>query len=34
MSNRIDYAKVSPEGYKAFGGVYVYRSEMRPCQKN
>jgi AhpD family alkylhydroperoxidase len=23
MSNRIDYAKVSPEGYKAFGGVYV-----------
>ena len=24
MSNRIDYAKVSPEGYKAFGGVYVY----------
>jgi AhpD family alkylhydroperoxidase len=22
MSNRIDYAKVSPEGYKAFGGVY------------
>jgi AhpD family alkylhydroperoxidase len=24
MSNRIDYAKASPEGYKAFGGVYVY----------
>jgi len=24
MNNRIDYAKVSPEGYKAFGGVYVY----------
>src|SRR6478752_10062259 len=24
MSNRIDYAKISPEGYKAFGGVYVY----------
>ena len=24
MSNRIDYAKVSPEGYKAFGGVYVF----------
>jgi AhpD family alkylhydroperoxidase len=24
MSNRIDYAKVSPGGYKAFGGVYVY----------
>ncbi|NIJ35337.1 carboxymuconolactone decarboxylase family protein [Sphingomonas oligoaromativorans] len=23
MSNRIDYAKVSPDGYKAFGGVYV-----------
>ncbi len=23
MSNRIDYAKVSPEGYKAFGQVYV-----------
>lgn len=23
MSNRIDYAKVSPEGYKAFGEVYV-----------
>jgi AhpD family alkylhydroperoxidase len=24
MSNRIDYAKASPEGYKAFGGVYLY----------
>src|ERR1700754_188380 len=24
MSNRIDYAKASPEGYKAFGGVYAY----------
>ena len=24
MSNRIDHAKVSPAGYKAFGGVYVY----------
>ena len=24
MSNRIEYAKASPEGYKAFGGVYVY----------
>jgi AhpD family alkylhydroperoxidase len=24
MSNRLDYAKASPEGYKAFGGVYVY----------
>ena len=24
MSNRIEYAKVSPDGYKAFGGVYVY----------
>jgi AhpD family alkylhydroperoxidase len=23
MSNRIDYAKVSPEAYKAFGGVYA-----------
>lgn len=23
MSDRIDYAKVAPEGYKAFGGVYV-----------
>jgi AhpD family alkylhydroperoxidase len=23
MSNRIDYANVSPEVYKAFGGVYV-----------
>lgn len=23
MSNRIDYAKASPEGYKAFGGVYA-----------
>jgi AhpD family alkylhydroperoxidase len=24
MNNRIEYAKVSPDGYKAFGGVYVY----------
>jgi AhpD family alkylhydroperoxidase len=24
MSNRIDYAKASPAGYKAFGGVYVH----------
>lgn len=24
MSKRIDYAKASPAGYKAFGGVYVY----------
>ena len=24
MSKRIDYAKASPDGYKAFGGVYVY----------
>ena len=24
MSHRIDYAKASPEGYKAFGGVYAY----------
>jgi len=23
MTSRIDYAKVSPEGYKAFGGVYL-----------
>lgn len=23
MSNRIDYAKASPDGYKAFGAVYV-----------
>ena len=23
MSKRIDYSKASPEGYKAFGGVYV-----------
>jgi AhpD family alkylhydroperoxidase len=23
MSQRIDYAKASPDGYKAFGGVYV-----------
>jgi AhpD family alkylhydroperoxidase len=23
MSPRLDYAKVSPEGYKAFGGVYA-----------
>jgi AhpD family alkylhydroperoxidase len=23
MSNRIDYAKASPEGFKAFGGVYL-----------
>jgi AhpD family alkylhydroperoxidase len=24
MTDRIDYAKASPEGYRAFGGVYVY----------
>lgn len=24
MRKRIDYAKASPEGYKAFGGVYMY----------
>ena len=24
MSNRIDYAKASPEGYKAFGGIHAY----------
>ena len=23
MTTRIDYAKASPEGYKAFGGVYI-----------
>jgi hypothetical protein len=23
MSNRIDYAKASPDGFKAFGGVYA-----------
>ena len=23
MSTRIDYAKAAPEGYRAFGGVYV-----------
>jgi AhpD family alkylhydroperoxidase len=28
MSNRIDYAKASPEGYKAFGGVHAY---LRTC---
>jgi AhpD family alkylhydroperoxidase len=24
MSNRLNYAGAGPEGYKAFGGVYVY----------
>jgi AhpD family alkylhydroperoxidase len=24
MNKRIDYAKASPEGFKAFGGVHVY----------
>ena len=24
MTNRIDYAKASPAGYKAFGGVYLH----------
>jgi alkylhydroperoxidase family enzyme len=28
MTNRIDYAKASPEGFKAFGGVYTY---LRKC---
>ena len=30
MSNRIDYAKASPEGFKAFGGVHatLYRSGL------
>ena len=23
MTHRLDYAKISPEGYKAFGGVYA-----------
>jgi AhpD family alkylhydroperoxidase len=23
MTNRVDYSKASPDGYKAFGGVYV-----------
>ena len=28
MTSRMDYAKASPEGFKAFGGVYVY---LRKC---
>ena len=24
MTQRIDYSKAAPEGYKAFGGVYAY----------
>src|SRR3979490_3132264 len=24
MSKRLDHSKAAPEGYKAFGGVYVY----------
>ncbi|KAG0772293.1 hypothetical protein G6F22_015855 [Rhizopus arrhizus] len=24
MTSRLDYANASPDGYKAFGGVYVY----------
>src|ERR1700729_1693073 len=24
VSNRLDYAKASPEGFRAFGGVYVF----------
>ena len=24
MTTRLDYTQASPEGYKAFGGVYVY----------
>lgn len=24
MNKRLDYAKAAPEGYKAFGGVYLY----------
>jgi AhpD family alkylhydroperoxidase len=32
MTNRMDYAKVSPEGYKALGGVYlaVQKSGLPP----
>jgi AhpD family alkylhydroperoxidase len=33
MSNRIDYAKASPEGYKAFGGVYVYLQKSGLAQE-
>ncbi len=32
MNKRIDYAKASPEGFKAFGGVYVYSSKKRPFE--
>ena len=33
MSNRIEYAKASPAGYKAFGGVHVYL-QTAAFQKN
>ena len=32
MSDRIDYAKASPEGYRAFGGVYAM-FKRRPTQR-
>ena len=32
MSNRIDYAKASSGGYKAFGGVHVYLQKLRPSK--
>ncbi len=34
MSNRIDYAKASPEVYKAFGGVYVAPSRKAACPRS
>ena len=33
MNNRIDYAKASPEGFKAFGGVYA-TFKKAACQNN
>ena len=33
MSNRIDYAKASPAGYKAFGGVLRLSSKLRPSKR-
>jgi hypothetical protein len=33
MTNRIDYAKASPEGYKAFGGVYA-TLQKAACPRN
>ena len=29
MNNRIDYAKASPEGFKAFGAVYTFLQKSR-----